>query len=144
MAGEVVVEVVEAEDDVAQLAVLIGDVQLGDDAAVVGDLGDDAVLVGQGVELHRLTFLGLSEVGFRDSSTAPFAGIRRLRSRLITTADQADGRGRENTEAEKGPKGMHACIAPSQDGDSFVPPREITLIRRVSVATARITRILTA
>jgi hypothetical protein len=67
VAGEVAVEVLEAEDDVAGVAVLVRHVQLGDDAAVVGDLGDDAVLVGEGVQLHRLPFFRLAEVRLLDS-----------------------------------------------------------------------------
>src|SRR5262249_32009523 len=62
VALEVAVEVVEAEDDVGELAVAVGDVQLGDDAAVVGDLDRHAFGVGEYVQLDRRTLGGLAEM----------------------------------------------------------------------------------
>src|SRR5205814_5306792 len=66
MAGEVLVEVIEAEDDVGGLPGFIGDLDLGDDAAVVGDLGGDRS-VAQRVEIDGLAVLGLAESGSGDA-----------------------------------------------------------------------------
>jgi len=51
--GEILVEVIKAQDDVAEFAVAVRHVQLGDDGSVIGDFGDEAVGVGQGEKLHR-------------------------------------------------------------------------------------------
>jgi hypothetical protein len=56
--GDVVVDLVEPEHDVAQLAGLVRHVQLGDDGAVVGDLGEGALRVGQRVDVDRLAVDG--------------------------------------------------------------------------------------
>ena len=55
---EVAVEVVEPEHDVGERAVAVGDVQLGDDRPVVGDLQHQAVGVLQGVQLHGFALKG--------------------------------------------------------------------------------------
>ena len=46
MPGQVLAQVVEAEDDIAEVALAVGHVQFGDDGAIVGDLGHQAVGVG--------------------------------------------------------------------------------------------------
>src|SRR5450432_598229 len=66
-------QAVVPEDDIAQLALSVRRVQLDDDAAVVGDLGDQPVLVGEGVQVDFLP-VELAPLDLSDGA----GGARRL------------------------------------------------------------------
>ncbi len=63
--AEIAFQVVEAEDDVGQLAVLVGDVQLGEGGAVGDDLGLGAAGVGEGEFLDHGAVRHLAELPLR-------------------------------------------------------------------------------
>ena len=75
MAGQIAGEIGKAEHHVAEPAVTIGHVQLGDDAAVIRDPGAQAIPIGQAVERHRLA-VGAAERLLIDHCRLPGRGSR--------------------------------------------------------------------
>src|ERR1035437_5843584 len=61
MSLEVLVEIADAQHDVAQYAPAIRHVQFGDNRAVRCDLGNEAVGIGQRVEIHRRSIRQFAE-----------------------------------------------------------------------------------
>src|ERR1035441_8054301 len=61
MSLEVLVEIVEAQHDVAQPPLPVRHMQFGDNRAVGCDLGNEAVGIGQRVEIHRRSIRQFAE-----------------------------------------------------------------------------------
>ena len=59
--GEVAIEAVIAEHHIVELAGAIGDLERNDDPAEVGDRNFHALLIGQGIKIHRSPVAGFSK-----------------------------------------------------------------------------------
>src|SRR5262249_32645126 len=62
MSSQVAFQIIESEDDVAELAVAIGYIELGDNSSVGYHLGLDAVVVRKRVQVNGSAVGGLAEV----------------------------------------------------------------------------------
>ena len=78
VAFEIQIKVVEPGDDVAGVAVAVGSVKLGENGAVIHDLGDRAAAIGECINMDSLSFGVLAEDALFDSRGHDFFWFRSI------------------------------------------------------------------
>jgi hypothetical protein len=68
IAGEVLLEIIEPQHNIANFAPAVGHVQLCNDGAEIGNLGDETIRVGQGEKVNAFTDGRFSKHLFADAS----------------------------------------------------------------------------